>query len=55
VVDAVPAAAVLAIAAVALFDIAAVRAAPRPAKVVGLQQLFIGLAVVAITATAVRV
>jgi hypothetical protein len=53
--DAVPAAAVLAIAAVALFNAIAVRAAPRPAKVIGLQQLFVGLAVVAITAIAVRV
>ncbi|MDZ7678248.1 MAG: YwiC-like family protein [Acidimicrobiales bacterium] len=50
---AVPLAAALAIACVAVFNLGAVRAAPRPAKVIGLQQMFFGIAVVAVTAVAV--
>jgi len=50
--DAVPLAAALAIVAVAAFNIGAVRAAPRPAKVIGLQQMFFGIAVVVVTAVA---
>jgi hypothetical protein len=49
----VPLAAAGAIAAVAAFNIGAVRATPRPAKVIGLQQMFFGIAVVVITAIAV--
>ena len=52
-VDAVPLAAAVAIAAVAMFNVAAVRAAPRPAKIIGLQQMFFGLAAVIVTAIAV--
>lgn len=50
---AVPLAAAIAIAVVATFNVGAVRAAPRPAKVIGLQQMFFGLAVVVVTAVAV--
>jgi hypothetical protein len=53
VLDAVPLAAVVAIVAVAVFNVSAVRAAPRPAKVIGLQQMFFGIAVVIVTAVAV--
>jgi hypothetical protein len=49
----VPVAAATAIAAVAAFNIGAVRTAPRPAKVIGLQQMFFGIAVVIVTAIAV--
>jgi hypothetical protein len=52
--DVVPLAAALAIVAVAAFNIRAVRVAPRPAKVIGLQQMFFGFAVVIITAIAVQ-
>ena len=52
-VDAVPRAAAVAIAAVATFNVAAVRAAPRPAKIIGFQQMFFGFAVVIVTAIAV--
>ena len=52
-VDAVPLAAAVAIAAVAMFNVAAVRAAPRPAKIIGFQQMFFGVAVVIVTAIAV--
>jgi hypothetical protein len=55
VLDTVPTASVIVIAAGALFNTVAVRAAPRPAKVIGMQQLCFGLAVVAVTAIAVRV
>lgn len=51
--DAVPLAAVLVIIAVAAFNVGAVRAAPRPAKVIGLQQMFFGIAVIIVTAVAV--
>ena len=51
--DTVPLAAAIAIAAVAAFNVGAVRAAPRPAKVIGLQQMFFGIAVVLVTAAAV--
>jgi hypothetical protein len=50
---AVPFAAAVAVVLVAVFNIVFVRTAPRPAKVIGLQQMFFGLAVVAITAIAV--
>jgi hypothetical protein len=52
-VDAVPLAAVMVIVAVAVFDVGAVRVAPRPAKIIGLQQMFFGVAVVVVTAIAV--
>jgi hypothetical protein len=51
--DAVPLAAAVVIAAVAVFNVGAVRAAPRPAKIIGLQQMFFGIAVVVVTAAAV--
>ena len=51
-VGAVPLAAAIAIALVAGFNIGAVRAAPRPAKVVGVQQMVFGIAVVVVTAVA---
>ena len=51
--DAVPLAAQVAIIAVAAFNVGAVRAAPRPAKIIGLQQMFFGIAVVIVTAVAV--
>ncbi len=50
---AVPLASALAIVAVAAFNVAAIRARPRPAKVIGLQQMFFGIAVVVVTAIAV--
>jgi hypothetical protein len=49
----VPLVAVTAIAAIAVFNLGAVRAAPRPAKVIGLQQMFFGIAVVAVTAVGI--
>ena len=52
-VDAVPVAAAVAIAAVAMFNVAAVRAAPRPAKIIGFQQMFFGVTAVIVTAIAV--
>ena len=52
-VDAVPLAAAIAILVVAAFNLGAVRSAPRPAKVIGLQQMFFGIAVVVVTAVAV--
>jgi hypothetical protein len=52
--DAVPAAAAIAIITVAAFNLGAVRAAPRPAKVIGMQQMFFGIAVVIVAAVAVR-
>jgi hypothetical protein len=54
VADAVPLAAAIAIFAIAAFNAGAVRTAPRPAKVIGLQQMFFGIAVVVVTAVAVR-
>lgn len=53
VAGAVPLAAAIAIAGVGVFNLAAVRAMPRPAKVIGLQQMFFGIAVVAVTTIAV--
>lgn len=50
---AIPIPAALAIVAVAVFNIGAVRAAPPPAKIIGLQQMFFGIAVVLVTAIAV--
>lgn len=52
-VDAVPFVAAVAILAVAAFNVGAVRAVPRPARIIGVQQMFFGIAVVAVTATAV--
>lgn len=51
--DAVPLASVLAIALVAAVNLSAVRLPPRPAKVIGMQQMVLGLTVVAVTAAAV--
>lgn len=51
--DAVPAAAVGALVVVAAVNLVAVRAAPRPPKVIGMQQLVLGLAVTLVTAAAV--
>lgn len=50
---AVPLAAAIAIGAVAAFNVGAVRSAPRPAKTIGLQQMFFGIAVIIVTAIAV--
>lgn len=55
VADAVPAAAAIAIVAVAAFNVGAVRRQPRPARIIGFQQMFFGIAVVAVTAIAVRI
>jgi len=49
----VPLAAALAIVGVAAFNLVAVRRAPRPAKIVGLQQMTFGIAVILVTALAV--
>jgi hypothetical protein len=51
----VPLAAGIAIVAVAVFNVRAVRTAPRPATSIGLQQMFFGIAVVIVTVIAVRV
>lgn len=51
----IPAAASLAVAAVAVFNTVSVRLAPRPAKVIGMQQMVFGFVVIAITAVAVAV
>lgn len=53
VAGAVPLAAAIAIVLVAVFNVGAVRSAPRPAKTVGLQQMFFGIAVIIVTAIAV--
>jgi hypothetical protein len=50
---AAPFASVTAILVVTAFNLAAVRAAPRPAKIIGLQQMFFGVAVIVVTAVAV--
>lgn len=55
VADAVPLAPVVAVSAIAAFNVAAVRGAVRPAKVIGFQQMFFGVAVVVVTAVAVLV
>jgi hypothetical protein len=51
--DAVPLAATIAVATIAVFNVSAVRMRPRPAKVIGIQQMCFGLAVVGVTAAAV--
>jgi hypothetical protein len=53
VADAMPLAAAVAIIAVAVFNLCAVRVTPRPAKIIGLQQMFFGIAVVVVTAVSV--
>jgi hypothetical protein len=50
--DLVPAAAAIAIAAVAVANTAAVRLKPRPAMVIGIQQMVFGIAVIVATAVA---
>jgi len=52
--EALPFAPVAAVAAVAAFNVAAVRSTPRPAVVIGIQQMLFGIAVIAVTAIAVR-
>lgn len=49
----VPWAAALAVIGVAVFNLASVRMAPRPAKVIGVQQMLFGFGVIGITAAAV--
>lgn len=51
--DAVPAASVGALVVVAAVNLVAVRAAPRPPKVIGMQQMVLGLAVILVTAATV--
>lgn len=51
---AAPFASLAAMAVIAVVNVAAVRAAPRPAKVIGVQQMVFGLAVVVVTAAAAR-
>jgi hypothetical protein len=51
--DALPLGPVLAIAAVGILDTVAVRLRPRRAVVIGIQQSFVGLAVVGVTAATV--
>jgi hypothetical protein len=53
VLDAVPLASTVVVAVIAAINVAAVRLAPRPAKVIGIQQMCFGLAVVIVTAVAV--
>jgi len=50
--DAVPLATLVALVAVAAFNVAAVRRAVRPVKQIGLQQMAFGITVVVVTATA---
>ncbi|MDH3295665.1 MAG: YwiC-like family protein [Acidimicrobiia bacterium] len=52
-VDAIPAAPVAALAAIAVFNLVAVRTAPRRAVVIGIQQVIFGIALVVVTALAV--
>lgn len=52
--DLVPAAAVVAITAVAAINVAAVRLTPRPAVVIGIQQTLVGIAVIVATALAIN-
>ena len=54
-VDLVPLAAAIAIAVVAVINVAAVRLAPRRAVIIGIQQTIVGIAVIATTATAILV
>ena len=49
----VPLASAIAISIIAIFNFGAVRLSPRPAKVIGLQQMFFGIAVVLVTTIAV--
>lgn len=51
--DLVPFAPVVVMAVIAVFNVAAVRRAPRPAKVLGFQQMAFGFSLVAVTAAAV--
>lgn len=51
--DTIPLAPVIAVAAVAAFSVVAVRGPVKPAMVIGLQQMAIGIGVVVITAVAV--
>ena len=53
-IDATPRASAIAIAVVAVFNLGAVRAAPRPAKLIGLQQMFFGMAVVTVATVVLR-
>ena len=50
--DVAPMASVIAIILIAVFNVVVVRIAPRPAKIIGLQQMFFGIAVIVITAVA---
>lgn len=52
-IGAIPLAPVIAVAAIATFNVAAVRGPVEPAKTIGLQQMAFGIAVVVITAVAV--
>jgi len=52
-VDVVPLAAAFAIVTIAVFNVGAVRAGVRPAKVIGLQQMVFGIGVVVVTTIAV--
>ena len=52
--DRVPAAAVVVIVALALTNVVAVRLAPRPAVVIGIQQTIVGIAVILTTAIALN-
>jgi hypothetical protein len=51
--DAVPSAATILVATIAVFNLAAVRMRPRPATVIGIEQMCFGLAVVGVTAAAI--
>lgn len=53
-VHAVPFASVVAIVVLAVINIVAVRTEPKPAKVIGIQQMLFGFAVIAVTATAIH-
>lgn len=49
----VPGAAALAVGGVAVFNTVSVRLSPRPAKIIGMQQMVFGIAVIAVTAIAI--
>lgn len=51
--DAIPLAPVIAVAAIAAFNVVAVRGSVKPAMVIGLQQMTFGIGVVVVTAVAV--
>ena len=53
VLDAIPLAPVIAVAAIAAFNVVAVRGPVKPAMVIGLQQMAFGIGVVVVTAVAV--